>query len=282
MKDIETSIILVGLKLELPRTWSLVELLPLPAFKRFSGLFDRFEEYADAAVKNTKLASKGLTKTMFSKMVGPEDHQIPERVIRQEAVNIMIAGTDTTAMTLTYLMYAVLAERSGNVRKKLLDELQECSDKPSWSELENLPYLNRVFNETLRLYSPVGGSLPRTTPLEGATFGTLAIPAGTIVMSQSSTFHTDPRIWRDPLEFDPDRWIDPTPEMKENFMPFGGSARSCLGQNIARLEVLQATARLLRQCPNLKLAPSTTEKSMKPLEFFVGRPRGGKCEVMLA
>lgn len=214
-------------------------------------------------------------------MIGVDTQALSDSVIRQEAVNIIIAGTDTTAMTLTYLVYSVLADETGAVRKRLLEELSTCSQNPTWIELENKTYLNQVLNEALRRYCPVGGSLTRVPPDGGAVLGGYKMPAGTVVMTQAVTFHTDPAVFQDPLRFDPDRWQSPSPQMKHYFMPFGGSARSCLGQNIAKLEVLRATARLFQQCPNIKLAPSTTSKSMSPFELFVIKPVGGKCEIQL-
>lgn len=279
VRDIESSIILVGLKLELPWTWSLVQNIPLPAFRRFIGLFDRFQKYADIAVTNTRKAAKDSNRTLFLKMVGSEGEVLPETVIRQEAVNILIAGTDTTTMTLTYLVYAILRDRTGIIKRKLLDEVATCSPKPTWTELQGKTYLNHVVDETLRLYNPIGGSLPRTVPAEGAMLGGYFIPREILVMSQALTFHTDPHVFKDPYKFDPDRWNAATKEMRGYFMPFGGSARSCLGQNFARLEILYAVVKLFRSCPDIRLAANTTDVSMTPLEFFANRPRGGSCEV---
>lgn len=257
-----------------------MEFLPIPAFKRFIGLFDRFEEYADTAIANTRSAAKGKTKTLFSKMINNEGQVLPEQVIRQEAVNIMIAGVDSAAMTLTYLVYAVLADETGNIKRRLLTELNTCSAFPTWAELEKLEYLNHVIDETLRLYTPIGGSLPRVPPAEGAILGSYKVPAGTLVLTQASTFHTNPEVFEEPLKFKPERWEHATPAMRESYMPFGGSSRFCLGQNIARLEMLQAVARLFKECPNFKLATGTNEKNMRPLEFFVNKPSGLRCEIV--
>lgn len=254
--------------------------MPIPAFKRFIGLFDRFEEYADLAIANTKLAAKGRMKTLFSKMVDTDGQALSEQVIRQEAVNIMIAGVDSTAMTLTYLVYAVLADQTGRIRNRLLTELETCSPTPTWAELEKLKYLNYVVDETLRLYTPIGGSLPRVPPAQGAILGGYRIPPDMLVLTQSSTFHTDPKTFEEPLQFKPERWEKATSQMRESFVPFGGSSRFCLGQNIAKLEVLQATAQLFKQCPDMSLAEDTNAKTMKALEFFVNKPRALKCEIV--
>ncbi len=178
-KDFETLIILVRLKLELPWTWTILESLPIPYFKRFVRLFDRFEAYADTAIAKTKRASKGSTHSLFSRMIDHDGKALPDQVIRQEAVNIVIAGSDSMAITTTFCVYAVLADKTGSIRRRLLDELQTCSENPSWTDLEDMQYLNQIVQEILRLYAPIGDSLPRVPSAQGATLGPYHIPADT-------------------------------------------------------------------------------------------------------
>lgn len=80
--------------------------------------------------------------------------------------------------------------------------------------------------------------------------------------------------------FDPDRWSNANAAMKEQLMAFGSPARICLGQNIARLEMLQALFRFFRYCPNVELAPSVTDKSMEMVDFFSVKPKGGRLEIL--
>lgn len=63
-------------------------------------------------------------------------------------------------------------------------------------------------------------------------------------------------------------------------MAFGCPVRMCLGQNIARLEMLHAVFRLFRDFPGIKLAPTTTEESMEIFDFFTVKPKAEKCEVI--
>lgn len=85
--------------------------------------------------------------------------------------------------------------------------------------------------------------------------------------------------------------------MREHFAAFGGNARSklaislamvlsnsglaCLGQNIARLELLHAVSKFFKRFPDVRLADSASPEMMKPLDFFVFKPRAGKFEVVL-
>ncbi len=157
--------IAVGIKLELPLLYWLLNWTPIPAVRRLMRVADRLRDAGYKAVENTKRASQEGFKTLFSKMY-PEDGTQPfsDDLMADEASNIIIAGTDTTAMTLTYLVYEVL--QNPGIKTKLLKELEPCSADPRVGELEEKQYLNNVIQETLRLHSAVPASLPRTVPAE--------------------------------------------------------------------------------------------------------------------
>jgi len=197
IKDIEDAMIAVGIKLELPLLYWLLNWTPIPAVRRLMRVADRLRDAGYKAVENTKRASQEGFKTLFSKMY-PEDGTQPfsDDLMADEASNIIIAGTDTTAMTLTYLVYEVL--QNPGIKTKLLKELEPCSADPRLGELEEKQYLNNVIQETLRLHSAVPASLPRTVPAEGAVFGGYHIPAGYTVSTQAYTLHRNPHVWADP------------------------------------------------------------------------------------
>ena len=269
----------VGIKLELPLVFHSLNTIPIPGVEKPRAVSDRLEAHGNIAVVNSKASLKGGTKTLFSKMF-PEDGQQPfsDDVMAKEAANIIVAGADTTAMTLTYLTWEVLSQPE--VKAKLLKELSSCSENPSWEELEELTYLNNVIQETLRL-RPAVGALPRVAPPQGATLGDYRLPGDTVALTQAYIIHRDPVVFKDPERFDPERWNEPTPEMKEAFMAFGGSARVCLGQSIARLEMLRAVSVFFRECPNSELAPGMTWDKVKPLDIFTILPKGGVVEIAL-
>ncbi len=141
--------------------------------------------------------------------------------------------------------------------------------------------MNKVIDETLRLYSAAPGSLPRIVPAGGAILGGYHIPGGTTVSTQAYTFHRNPKIFPNPESFDPDRWTDPSREMRDAFMPWGAGSRSCLGVHIAKMELFHATFAFFRACPNAEVAPATTKESMETVDYFLIKPAGNKCEVTL-
>ncbi|KAG6008856.1 hypothetical protein E4U21_003667 [Claviceps maximensis] len=280
--DIEAALVLGALRLELPWLWPVVRRIPLPGLGSPASLFARIRDYGSIAVRNTKKTSQRGIRTLFSEML-PHDEQdqpLSDAVIALESVNIIIAGGDTTAAALTFLVYAVIREPA--VKEELVKELAACSDDPSWDELDRLPFLNGVIQETLRLYAPIPATLRREVPPGGSRLAGYTIPPGITIGTQAYTMHRDPAIWDDPERFDPHRWDTPTPEMKAAFMPFGGVARACPGQNIARLELLHATSRFFRECPCAVMSSKTTEQDMFMVDYFTSRPRGGRCEITMA
>ncbi len=119
------------------------------------------------------------------------------------------------------------------VQRKLHTELVEAFPGPSeplaYAKLSQLPYLDGVCREALRIHAPIPSYLERIAPEGGLDITGVHIPAGTVVGMQAYTNHRDPNVYPDPLTFEPERWFDATPEMKLNFLPFSAGPRSCIG-----------------------------------------------------
>jgi cytochrome P450 len=171
--------------------------------------------------------------TLFTKLLRAEaEDSLPFNEIRDEAQGYIVAGTDTTANTLTFLVWAVC--KHPEVRMALVEELQTKLGPPPTQEgkpwytddqLRALPYLNQVIEETLRMFASVPGLLPRTVPPEGSELAGYWFEGGTVVSAQAYTLHRDPVIFPDPERFDPSRWAMPTKDMKDAFFAWGGGAR---------------------------------------------------------
>ncbi|KAG5941735.1 hypothetical protein E4U60_007743 [Claviceps pazoutovae] len=198
--DLEAIPFLSTLQLEIPWIWPLMmSRLPLPGLGTPAVIFGRNKEYGSIAVRNAKESSQRGIKTLFSEMLPQEDKQeqpLSDKVIALESINLLFAGVDTTATALTYLVYAVLREDA--IKQELVHELASCSYDASWDELEQLPFLHGVIQETLRLYPPVPATLKREVPPEGALLGGYMMPAGITVGAQAYTLHRDPAIWDNP------------------------------------------------------------------------------------
>ncbi|MBV8153142.1 MAG: cytochrome P450 [Candidatus Eremiobacteraeota bacterium] len=152
--------------------------------------------------------------------------------IRDEVMTLFLAGHETTANLLTWTFY--LLARNAGVEARLATAARDG----------DAAFVDRVVHETLRLYPPawlIGReSLHDVTLIDGSF-----VPAGTTVFVSPRVLHVRPDLYRGPMQFDPDRWIgwEPAPFA---FVPFGGGARRCIGEEFAWMEariVLAAVAR---------------------------------------
>jgi cytochrome P450 len=103
--------------------------------------------------------------------------------------------------------------------KRLPDDFEDA-------DLRDLPLLNSIIEETLRLYASIPSALPRVVPAGGVTMSGYYLRSGTIISSQAYSLHRDPEVYPRPEEFNPSRWENPTKAMRDNFFAFGGGSRS--------------------------------------------------------
>lgn len=120
-----------------------------------------------------------------------------------------------------------------DVQSKLFEELREAFPDPQQpldlTTLENLPFLDGVCREGLRLHAPIPSYLERVAPVGGLDIAGYQIPEGTVVGMQAYTNHRNNDVYPDAENFVPERWFDATPSMKLNFLPFSAGPRSCIG-----------------------------------------------------
>lgn len=113
-----------------------------------------------------------------------------------EATGLVGAGGGTTSVTLTYLVWAVLQDPL--IQKKLENEVSTLPDDFTASDLEALPYMNAVIEETLRLYGPIPGALPRVVPESGLSIAGYFLPRGTVVCTQAYSMHRQSDVFPNP------------------------------------------------------------------------------------
>lgn len=190
----------------------------------------------------------------------------------EEAMGLAFAGSGTTSSTLLYLFYTLSRPQNRQVQCKLREELQNAGCK--LAEVKDLPYLNAVIKETMRLYPTIIGTLPRVLdlPLQSDK---IDLPAGTIVGMQNYVHHRDPSVYVEPNTFIPERWIGQSPsnDLEKAFTPFSLGSRNCIGQNLARAELLLATSLVIRRL-DLRLNETMKESDMDMEDRFALSPKG--------
>ncbi|ETS84997.1 hypothetical protein PFICI_03022 [Pestalotiopsis fici W106-1] len=159
------------------------------------------------------------------------------------ASTFMVAGTETTATTLSGVVYYL--GRNLKIYKNLVAEIRstfKTSDEIALGPLSEMVYLNAVLKEGLRLYVPGGGGMTRIVPPEGAEICGQFVTGGTAVTMNHYPAYRHESNFARPREFLPERWIntDDAPFAKDRrdvYEPFSYGPRNCIGKNLAWLEL---------------------------------------------
>ncbi|KAI7727605.1 hypothetical protein M8C21_012985 [Ambrosia artemisiifolia] len=164
-------------------------------------------------------------------------------------LDIMIAGTETTASTIEWAMASII--ENPNIMKKVQDELAEIVGLNNMLEEYHLPklqYLDATIKETLRLFPTVPFLLPRS-PSKTCTVGGYTVPKGCTTLVNVWSIQRDARYWDNPLEFNPDRFLANNKfDFKGTnvlFMPFGSGRRLCPGVPLAEKMLMLTVGSLM-------------------------------------
>ena len=146
--------------------------------------------------------------------------QLTDEQVRDEAMTLFLAGHETTAQAMTWSWYLLAQHPEAFAR------LRE----------EGAPFALRVMKEAMRLYPPA--FLLARSALRETSIGGFRVAKDEIVFIAPWLLHRDPRLFDDPLRFDPDRFLPEREARIERFayMPFGGGRRICIGNQFALME----------------------------------------------
>ncbi|KAK7993614.1 hypothetical protein PG989_006995 [Apiospora arundinis] len=186
-------------------------------------------------------------------------HSQPDRFSIREIIGAvyinLIAGHDVLAVTLRAVLYYV--SRNLSVEQSIRDELSTfkksypCSTIISYSELTQLPYMDAVIYESLRIHGNLGLINERVIPPEGAIIDGYHIPGGTVVGINPWVMHRNTEIFGEDIDtFRPERWLEGPQrdiiEMRRNLFSFGAGPRMCIGKNIAMMQICKFIAEFYR------------------------------------
>ncbi|CZR64603.1 related to pisatin demethylase cytochrome P450 [Phialocephala subalpina] len=177
---------------------------------------------------------------------------------------VIVAGSDTSSSAMTHIFYHLAKEPY--IITKLREELATFYKPGSENEIRDLQdakYLNGVINEALRLHPPVPSGVLRQTPPEGITVGDTFIPGGVTISAPSWSMGRLESCFKHAEEFLPERWVDNSELIlnKGVFIPFASGAYSCIGKQLALMELRIVTARLVTGF-DIAFAPGETGKGL--------------------
>ncbi|KAK9874352.1 hypothetical protein WA026_002702 [Henosepilachna vigintioctopunctata] len=186
----------------------------------------------------------------------------------------MAAGSETTATSTSFCLLGI--GMYPEVQAKLYDELMDTFGEDSdvtWKDLTRLKYMDRVIKECLRIFTPAPILSRRTTGdinIEG-----IDVPSNTNFILNYNYLHRNPKYWKDPLKFDPDRFLPEEVAKRHpySYLLFSGGPRSCIGSKFAEMNIKTLLSVILR-----KFEIKTEYKSIEDIKLKINvvlRPTTG-------
>jgi cytochrome P450 len=248
---------------------------PLPRVRRFRRGIAELKQAAEQVVAARRLDPTADGADLLSILLDARDSEgdgtgMTDEQVRDEAVTLITAGHETTANGLNWAWYmlALHPEVEGRFHAELAAVLDGRPPVPA--DAASLHYTEAVLLEAMRLYPPAWGIERRA--LCDQSIGGYVIPAGAAVLMPTFLINRDPRLYPDPLRFDPERFLPGAPGRPDWAYPlFGGGTRKCIGAAFAMLEAVLVLAELGRRW-RLRLDP---ERPVVPQARVSLRPRDG-------
>jgi len=168
------------------------------------------------------------------------------RQIRDEVMTIFLAGYETTAMALIWTWWLLAQHQSVEARLRAELDAVLGGRAPTIDDVPALRFTHDVIAESMRLYPPAWVVGRRA--VESAPLGPWTVAKGSIVLMSQWITHRDPRFWREPDAFRPERWSNGETDALPKFayFPFGGGTRQCIGESFAWTELVLVLATIAR------------------------------------
>ncbi|XP_071694255.1 cytochrome P450 93A3-like [Rutidosis leptorrhynchoides] len=218
--------------------------------RKFDALIERIMKEHEEARKQNSVKVKDLLHILLDVA---EDKNAEIKLSRENIkafiLDMFSGGTDTTALTIEWALAELI--NHPHIMKKAVEEIDQIVGKNRLleeSDIQNLPYLQSIVKETLRLH-PTGPMIVRQST-EDCTVAGYHIPANTSIFVNVWALGRDPNHWDEPLEFKPERFEDDNFDVRGqhfHLLPFGSGRRMCPGTSLA-LQVVQATLGAMIQC----------------------------------
>ncbi|XP_028726129.1 cytochrome P450 2J3-like isoform X1 [Peromyscus leucopus] len=153
-------------------------------------------------------------------------------------LDLFFAGTETTSATLRWaLLYMSVHQEVQEKVHAEIDRVIGHGRQPGTTDRESMPYTNAVIHEVQRM----GNIIPLNAPREVTADSTLAgfhLPKGTMILTNLTALHRDPKEWATPDTFNPEHFLEHGQfKKRESFLPFSIGKRSCLGEQLAKSEL---------------------------------------------
>jgi cytochrome P450 len=174
------------------------------------------------------------------------NHEIANKKLRDDITTMFMAGHDTTAQTLSWIIYELA--KNTKISESLKKEAREVIKNESLGleELSKLNYTNQVIKEGLRYYPSISAIQRR--PNKEDIINGVKIKKSTHLLINIYGMHHHPNYWENPERFNPERF---RPESEQQippfvYLPFGGGPRRCIGSNFSTMVMQVVISRLYK------------------------------------
>lgn len=203
--------------------------------------------------------SQDLLGLLMSIQAADGEGAMSDRQIRDEVVTLIMTGHETTANALAWTWLEL--GKHPHVYDKLILEIQTVlgGNPPTVADLPKLTYTNNIIREVLRLYPAIQNMFRRA--VQDCDLGGYKIPKHTMLMASQWINHRDRQYFPEPDVFNPDRWANDLEKRLPagGYFPFGYGPRTCIGKNLALMEIGLALATISQQF-RVELVPNQTIK----------------------
>ncbi|WP_167380052.1 cytochrome P450 [Mycobacterium gastri] len=250
---------------ELGETWGSEEMAIRYALRRLGGVrrwrrfrraLARCNELVFAEIARRRATPNCGTADLLDLMLRADGVPLSDNEIRDQIFTIMLAGQETTAITVGWAIERLL--RSPSAMKKATAEARST---------DATTYMEAVVHETLRLRPPITG-LGRVTR-QPITLGGYDFPANVLIAPLIRSIHRKPELYDDPDRFMPERFLD-TPPGVYSLIPFGGGSHRCLGDRLAVFESTLILKTILRTVELSAVDPRDEKVKRKAAVFVPG------------
>lgn len=232
-----------------PGLWLVWSGAPAPGYRKARAAIDGYWDQIIALRRAEIARDPDRERTdMLSHLIALSDRGLfDDSFIRDELMTMLVAGHDTTTAAMAWAFY--LLGRHPDVMARLTAEIDERlgGAPPDGVSTAAMPYLNAVWEETLRLYPPAHtGNRLAVQDLEYRGY---RIPAGSRVMYSIYLTQRMSEYFPEPERFNPDRALDPRTRgsyTQYRYLPFGGGKRNCVGKAFADVMGRVVVARALQ------------------------------------
>ena len=255
-------------------SWArLPQWLPVPATRRFQRAVRQLDAFIYPIIRQRRIENENKGDLLSRLLLQRDDDgsQMTDRQLRDELVTLLLAGHETTALTMTYCLY--LLSQHPKVEERLVAELDLVLSGrlPAFADLPRLRYADCVLKESMRLYPPAWALGREAT--EDCQLAGFHVPCGTQIWLGPWVVHRDSRWYDQPLAFRPERWQDDLARRLPRcaYFPFGDGPRICIGQQFALTEATLLLATIVPRF-SLQHAPGHV---VQPLPSITLRPKNG-------